>query len=565
MAYDPTEELKQLSLQNPYYNDVTGMLVEQPQAPDFNIPEFPVEQKPRTAQEERAFALGQAHAKEGFSTQVQPNGNILISNTPETRATVLGPQGATTPNDTLWGTSTGIQSRIQAMLRTEDPNSAIAMYGGLQEEVGKLKGQLWQDAFSQAASKLQIPQLEAVLAQNEQADRADPQWNKYQSDSPATAKVREQLARARAQVDNEAKNYLAGNTTLAGADAQLKIAGTLLERKVAAADRVKQAEENRQSAADIRLDTWKQQKEFEREMKDEQLLAQTPEVMMQRIASIDPTQATKTPIERAKYITYGLKDPEIKQALTATPDELPRLAFGAQNKAAQSVLIDDEVSKTGKTKGEVALEVAQINKMIQNPSVFAKQLQRFGISKEEASGLKAQLTNPQLLTKDQRVQLSDKVYQMAIQLKSSENAAEFAGNLDKWKVADPEFNTARANVKATVPNATMQDLYVNYIGDAKGPALREKNLKFKQWVKEAGAPYANSLIAPIDLNALSYQIDSYALPGLLTRLSNTGIPSAIRSGLKSPVPQVELINLGMQGAGWLYNQITGETTNERAK
>src|SRR5574337_11424 len=507
-AYDPTSgelistpkgEAAQTTLQQPYYNAVTGELVAQPKGPDYAIPEFPVEPRPKTAQEERAAKIGQAHAAQGFSAQVQPNGNILISNTPETRATVLGPQGDTTPNDTLWGTSTGIQSRIQAMLRTEDPNSAIAMYGGLQEEVGKLKGQLWQDAFSQAASKLQIPQLEAVLAQNEQADRAN------------------------------------------------------------------QLEENRQSAEDIRLDTWKQQKEFEREMKDEQLLAQTPEVIMQRIASIDPSQATKTPIERAKYITYGLKDPEIKQALTATPDELPKLAFGAQNKAAQSVLIDDEVSKTGKTKEEVALEVAQINKMVQNPSVFAKQLQRFGISKEEASGLKAQLTNPQLLTKDQRVQLSDKVYQMAIQLKSSENAAEFAGNLDKWKVADPEFNTARANVKATVPNATMQDLYVNYIGDAKGPALREKNLKFKQWVKEAGAPYANSLIAPIDLNALSYQIDSYALPGLLTRLSNTGIPSAIRSGLKSPVPQVELINLGMQGAGWLYNQFSGETTNERAK
>lgn len=565
MPYDPTDELKQLFLQNPWYNGDTGELMPQPTAESgYAIPEFAVP-KEQTPQEQRANALGQVHAAEGFSFQVQPNGNILINNTPETRATVLGSSGATQPNAALSGTSTGIQAAIQALMKEEDPNAKIAMYGRLQTEVGNLKAQLWQDAFGQASNKLGVPQLEAMLRENEAADRADPKWNLYRSDSPATAKVRAQLMGIRGQVDNEAKNYLAGNTTLAGADSQLKLAGTLLERQLQQMDRAKQAGETKQLQSEMRLDEFKQRREFDREMKDEQLLAQTPDVQINRLAAVDPSMASKSPLDRAKYIAFGLKDPEIKVALTASDEELPKLAFGAQNKAAQAVLLDNEVSRTGRSKEEVAAEIGSINKLLANPSALLSQMKAMGIKDD---GLSMALKNPTLLTKTQKAAVADQVYQLAvyqlaIRAQSNQNTQKFIHDLSVWNVPnDPEFAKLIADTKATVPNPTMQDLYTTFIGDSKGAEWRQKATQFKSWMKTAGSPYANSSIAPLDLVALGSVVDSYRLPGVLNRFGIEGFSIP-------PTPGVALMEKGtsayLNNLGWLYNQFRGETLNDQPK
>lgn len=550
MDYNSSDALRQLVQADPAQDPLSALLNPAISSQNYQTPDTGAEP---SQQQRRAGDLQSKFGPQGFNFEVQPNGNLSITNTPQTRSEASG-RGATTPNTSQSAASTGIQASIQALLRESDPNAKIAMYGQLQTEVGKLKGDLWQQAFNQAATKLGIPQLEAMVRANEAADRAAPQWNQYQSDSPITAKAKAQLMAARSMVDTEAKNYLAGNTTLAGADAQLKTAGVMLERQIAEIDRAKAKEGQRQEASDLRLDEFKARREFDREMKDEQLLAQTPQTQITRMQAIDPSMLGKDPVDVVKYIAYGIKDNEIKQALTASDEELPKLAFGLQNKAATAVLISNEVARTGRPLADVQAEVASINKLMTDPKAFAGKLKELNIKDEALSNA---LRNPALLSKEQRLSLADKMYSLAIGLKSQEIQARFSSDVNLWKVADPAFKAVVDQTKATSPSPHMEDLYTTYVGSAQGPDLVAKADQFKKWMLEAGKPYANSSIAPLDLVSLGQRLDAIKVGGLLAYLRSAQVP------ITNPIQGFQTVT--QPARNWLYGKFTGASVNEQSK
>lgn len=262
-----------------------------------------------------------------------------------------------------------------------------------------------------------------------------------------------------------------------------------------------------------------------------------------------------------KYIAYGVKDNEIKQALTASDEELPKLAFGLQNKAATSVLISNEVAKTGRPLTDVQAEVASINKLMADPKELAGRLKGLGI-KDEA--LANALRNPSLLSKEQRLSLADRMYNVAIGIKGEEIKARFASDLSLWHVADPAFKAVVDQTKAVVPSPHMEDLYATYVGSAKGPELVAKADQFKKWMLEAGKPYASSSIAPLDLVSLGQRLDAIKVGGLLS--SFRGIKglgdqplNPNQLNLLDPMKTVRPVQ------NWLYHNFVGASVNEQPK
>ncbi len=68
-------------------------------------------------------------------------------------------------------------------------------------EVASYKAHAFAAAAKQAERELGVTSLEQQLSEAERLDRADPNYSKFRSDSPATAGIRDRLNQARLQID----------------------------------------------------------------------------------------------------------------------------------------------------------------------------------------------------------------------------------------------------------------------------------------------------------------------------------------------------------------------------
>lgn len=135
MDYNSSDALRQLVQADPTQDPLNALLNPVISSQNYQVPDTGAEP---SQQQRRAGDLQSKYGSQGFNFEVQPNGNLSITNTPQTRGEVTD-RGTTAPNTSQSFASTGIQASIQALLKEQDPNAKIAMYGQLQMEVGKLK------------------------------------------------------------------------------------------------------------------------------------------------------------------------------------------------------------------------------------------------------------------------------------------------------------------------------------------------------------------------------------------------------------------------------------------
>lgn len=114
-------------------------------------------------------------------------------------------------------------SQMDAIDKEQDPEKRLRSVSLLQ---GAIEGHI-----AAAAGKLQtvadgrfgIPDLEASLQENINADRTDPNYHLYLADSPATAQVRNQLLQARTQSRAAAGDMITQSPELAAMQGAMKI------------------------------------------------------------------------------------------------------------------------------------------------------------------------------------------------------------------------------------------------------------------------------------------------------------------------------------------------------
>lgn len=450
-------------------------------------------------QQARANRLSANWNKQGFTFEVDPvTGTTTITNTEATRAKYgAGGMALTTPSKTELNAPANFRAQMQAIQGEKDPVQRAAMFADMQAQASVFKANIYQNVMQQAEAKLNIPGLEAALAQNEAADKADPRWQEFQSDSKMTAQIRQQILRARAQADNEAKQMLMGNTSIASMDAQLKTADALFRRM-----------ENLQARAEAKADASEDRKNatqenilFRQQLEDQELVQATSPELLQRVQIIDPSLKGKSSVELARYIHKGVKDKETQVALTAQVEELPDLAVLGKNASALKLLAAKEAELTGKDPATVTTELKTLREGMFNDKLLQQQLRTLYAGQPEAlKQVQMQLAQSAALgsTKQDQTQAEALRWQIVQGAAKQKVAENFLGDASTWGMVDPDFTKAVEQARATKGGASAADVLAAYVGSSVGQERQLKQQRFFTLFNLAVEPKTKSLIAPLN-------------------------------------------------------------------
>jgi hypothetical protein len=511
---------------------------------------------PTLATQKKVDALQTKWGKQGFKFELDEKGQMVISNTPETRQAQAPTITAPTEDQRLVGKN--LQAQINAIQTEASPEARQQLYQNLQVSAASEKARYWNEAMAQAGVKLQVPQLEAALAQNEALDRQDPRWAEFQSDSPITAKLRTQLQAARSQVDNEAKNMLAGNVGLAALTTQLAAMSKLMERKERLGEQ---------------LDIWKEQKEFTKELQaeaeKERLLETVSPEMIARASILDPSLNGKPAEVIARHIVKGVKDNAMKAVLAAPDEALSLLTFGEDNKHAAKVLMKKEEERTGRTSADVADQMKAIGRTMTDEKQLRKDLSIVyrGDKKAQEEYLAAVTRAKVGGTKADKEAAHGARVQVALAVQARMAEARFTKDLRQWRgYADPMMQPAIEKSMINTGKADLENVLAAYIGDATGQERRVLVDSFIAAMKVSGdAGPSKSLIAPVDTQQIATVIQRLAveksLAGQLGSDFNKWLTGSLdERGLKSrmiPAPY----NVPIEGATDAISDFFGVKNN----
>lgn len=494
----------------------------------YYIPEFPVDfnnpiaTKPQPAaatfpnEQARANRMQANWGDEGFTFVVDPvTGRTTISNTEATRTKAAQRMNApaqdaaqgttlTTPTRTEAQAPINFRASMQAIQAEQDPVARAQMFADLQTQAATFKSTLWANSLKSAEQKLGIPELEATLAQNEALDRSDPKWKQFQSDSPITARIRQQLLRQRAVADEEAKRSLQGNVTLASMDSQIAAATNIFNRM----EKQQDLRDNKEAAKQDRKDQFEFQRQYVEQQQDQDMLQQTSPEMLTRMPLIDPSFVGKSAIDLARYINKGVRDAATKEALLAPDEALPELSIIRGNKAAERVLIAKEAERTGKSSDEVARNLKLMQQGMLNDKELEKQLRLvYPQDKAAIDAAKMQLQRAALggtkADKEAAQALKWQVAQAAVQRGAEAN---FYGDVSGWGLPDPELGAAIEQAKSTTGSASASAVLSAFIGDRIGAERQARIDAFMQLLHTAAAPRARSLLAPINAESIKQNL-----------------------------------------------------------
>lgn len=533
LAYDPARLVEGLIQQTPVQQpQVQAEAPQGAEAPTrengYYIPEFPMdfnapiitEPQPAGAaypqEQARANRMNANWGNEGFTFVVDPvTGQTTISNTELTRARAAQRMNApgqgtahgialTTPTKTEAQAPINFRASMQAIQAEQDPVTRAQMFADLQTQAATFKSTLWANSLKAAEQKLGIPELEATLAQNEQLDRSDSKWQQFQSDSPITARIRQQLLRQRAVADDEAKRSLQGNVTLASMDSQIAAATNVFNRM----EKQQDLRDTKEAAKQDRKDQFEFQRQYTEQQQDQDMLQQTSPEMLNRMPLIDPSFAGKSPIDLARYINKGVRDAATKEALLAPDEALPELSLIGGNKAAERVLIAKEAERTGKSQEEVARNLKLMQQGMLNDKELEKQLRLiYPQDKAAIDTAKMQLQRATLggtkADKEAAQALKWQVAQAAVQRGAEAN---FYGDVSGWGLPDPELGAAVEQAKSTTGSATASAVLSAFIGDRIGAERQARIDAFMQLLDTAAAPRTRSLLAPINVESIKQNL-----------------------------------------------------------
>ena len=413
-------------------------------------------------------------AEFGVKATQDASGRVTLTNVGVPEGTYLKPGGAGSPS--MPNVSNDMFSAIASLKGTNDPDVARGFLSNIRESAAQRMASIQTEAMNFASAKLGVPVLESQLREAEAADRADPMWYAGIGDSPITQKIRSALLVTRGSVDNEAKNYLAGNTSFASMGAALKTAEEEARRIEKLADRKANREDNASIRAAAKDD---QQMEEATAIK----ASFSPEEQ-RRLHVLNPAIAQEKD-EKGVLLGFAAaakradKNPAMRDALAATDNDLPVLAMQDNPHATVLTIAKEQELNPSARKEEIEATLMIIARNADSPSFVAKAVnKKFGPDKansDEAKALKNDLSvsSVGLGESGKKLQKAQK-YALALDLYRAEATDRFLGDTGSWRVNDSEFAEAQAEAVKVTGKADMSSVLTAYMkaGNPKEGLLR---------------------------------------------------------------------------------------------
>lgn len=470
------------------------------------------------------------------------------------------------PNDqTTNATDFNFQSKMAQIESEKDPRAKLKLFFDLQEATAAHTSEAAQLALEQAGAKFGLSQAEALLAQNEAQDRADPQWSLYQTDSPMTKQQRAIVDGIRSRATAEANTYLKMNPKINAMSTRIESMAKLLEYDLKQADRVT-AQEDRQT------ETRALKAEQEAYRRERNLLELSPN-MKARIIAIDPSLSTmpEGPTRdkaMADFYETAKSNPDIKAIILAPTEALLQEAVVSGNDQAERVVAMEELSRNpGKSMVQVREEISKIRSLVQDDALLAQALlQRVGGKQDDptyagfvslASAKRAGAT-----TKAQNDAYTEQKYSLARSLMQEAEVSKFISDVSSWGIVNPALQAAIESAKATTGKANFDEVAAAYVGNTIGPERAAKSEELRQAMYQAASAKSNSLIAVVNpevvWNRWLMQKARITLAQKLGRSIEATATSAVNTlGTFGPSPlQLALI------PAIAFQNVTGDVSNE---
>lgn len=391
--------------------------------------------------------------------------------------------------------SGNINSMISAIKAADGIDAKLAVYANLQTAAAQEASKAMGDAQKQAEVKLGVDRLEQLLAQNEAADRAHPMWNKVQSDSDETARVRAQLESARMKAAALADTYLKQNPALAAMQVQVKMAGNMLEldaknqqrkedREDRQAERRANMEDMQNFQAEERDKARKENAAIKAEQEAETLARKELEVTARyqpkqfaRMRAIIPDFADATDTEIAKVLSSGKKamSPEQEMVLKAGDQELLQLA-AVRNQYASKLVVEEEAAKTGVPESELKMKLTKLSSNMTVDGYRRMVLSQYPDT--NSAGYKEAMAlakTGSVGTKEEQAAFQKHIYDAAVQGMRLENTRDWMSNISKnWQFSDPRIKAAAEAISHTTGQpASLQDLAMKLRADNPRSSLAD--------------------------------------------------------------------------------------------
>ena len=378
---------------------------------------------------------------------------------------------------------------------TTDATQAAVMFEAFQQASVQQQARLEQQAVAFAEQKVGVKNLERMLMEAEQADKADPKWYPGIGDSPITQKQRSELNVARGVAITEAKNFLATNETYKSLAVTSKTAEHELNRITRLADQRTTAELNREAQSEIskqRQDEtnaeYERRKQEAREQEAEGISAK----QLQRIqmlnqgdfVGLDPNSIDAK--VKAMALVKKNKSKDFNEAVAAEGTDLPVLALKG-NAFARSLVMAEEAAATGRSQEEVARDIDALQKKMQEPKFAQSVLEnRYGKGeknkkeRQEALGIFT-ATNFDPAKKNEATTAKA---QMAMEYMAHLKTAKFVGDVGTWamQAVDPvirsEIELATTSARKTTGRADIEHTLIAFLGNTEGPARAAKGSAF---------------------------------------------------------------------------------------
>jgi hypothetical protein len=467
----------------------------------------------------------------GVTATRQANGNLSLTN--------IQPVA---PGGSLPNVSNDLFAAINSLKTTNDVDVARGLLSTIRESSAQKSSELMGEAMRFASTKLGVPVLEQQLREAEAADRADPQWYPGIGDSPITAKIRSALLTTRSSVDNEAKNYLASNTTYASMNAALKTAEEEAKRITSIGDRANRIEDEMLLRDQLKKDAKVDEANALR-------ATMSPEEQ-KRLMVLNPTLASiidegDRSLAMAASIKRADRDANMRAALGATDMDLPILAMERNPDAVLLTVRKEQELNPAASDNEVQARIEEVSR-IANGKDFVKLAvsQRFNgrIDSTEAKAYAAELSTSDvgLDAKGKALKRQEK-YAMALDLYRKDATNRFAGDTTGWKVNDPEFLAAQEKAFKVTGKRDMTSVLTSYLDGADAVTKLQRLDSFKKYAEEAAGKQAKSLFGTVDTIALNAAIAKQA--------QTSGIWAAMLEVLRTPSSSgTSMAPLGILGA-----------------
>lgn len=108
-----------------------------------------------------------------------------------------------------------LQDKMRLLTEVKDPTEKAKMMIDLEASAGEFISQRAKETRVRAEQELGIADLKKQLQVNEQLDRKDPNWGKFQSDSKITSAFRQRVMQSESQIDSHTQRLLKEDGELA--------------------------------------------------------------------------------------------------------------------------------------------------------------------------------------------------------------------------------------------------------------------------------------------------------------------------------------------------------------